>query len=127
MLLRAQGQFKWLHTDAFALPTIYWQNEDKLKKISQIICWFEEDRDYVLYLELHSNNDGGTNKDMECWLSKAKATFNRLRKVWSSKQLRKRTRVNPYSAVLLCASWDIENEYTKVNKTGGEGSHYRQE
>ena len=47
MLLRAQGQFKWLHTDEFALPTIYWQNEDKLKKISQIICRFEEDKDYV--------------------------------------------------------------------------------
>ena len=40
MLLRAQGQFKWLHTDAFALPTIYWQNEDKL--ISQIICEMEK-------------------------------------------------------------------------------------
>lgn len=47
MLLKAQGQFKWLHTDEFALPTIYWQNEDKLKKISQIICRFEEDKDYV--------------------------------------------------------------------------------
>ena len=38
MLLKAQGKFKWLHTDEFALPTINWQNEDKLKKISQIIC-----------------------------------------------------------------------------------------
>lgn len=47
MLLKAQGQFKWLHTYEFALPTIYWQNEDKLKKISQIICRFEEDKDYV--------------------------------------------------------------------------------
>ena len=47
MLLKAQGQFKWLHTHEFALPTIYWQNEDKLKKISQIICRFEEDKDYV--------------------------------------------------------------------------------
>ena len=47
MLLRGQGQFKWLHTYEFALPTIYRQNEDKLKKISQIICRFEEDKDYV--------------------------------------------------------------------------------
>lgn len=44
MLLRAQGQFKWLHTDEFALPTIYWQNEDKLKKISQIIVDLKKTR-----------------------------------------------------------------------------------
>ena len=45
MLLRAQGQIRWLHTDAFALSTVYWQNEDKLKKISQLICLFEEHKD----------------------------------------------------------------------------------
>ena len=78
-----------------------------------------------IFKELHSTvaENGGTRREVNARIRKARGSFSKLRKVWLSKLLRKDTKIRIFNAcvksVLLygCETWLVTNEIQRKIQT----------
>lgn len=95
---------------------IYARNQEKIKVNGE----YTEDGDEFTYIGATVSKDGGGMKDLKNRLSKARGAFIKLKKIWNSKSITRRTKLRLYKTLVVlvlvygCETWKMNKGDNKA-------------